>query len=466
MFKDTYFLDANEALRVASLQNKDHKYKLQLCYYAGKKIESNFVNFIHLPFEDFLENLAQGIYRLPTQIDFSGLELSEEVKNEIETNFFSLLEQAKVYRYELNLAYFNSMKNLRLNFSEPWRFYLRAHNSTKVMQHIMKALAKELERKGFYVVLDMQYGIEDEKCLKNMFFAKPHVKININHMDNIMLSDEVFNIVWFQDMMPFLQDSQKYIARKRDIVFHLTDDIGKKLLSKGIESKLQPFCIDKTVYKIRDNIVREQKVVFIGSSYKDRIKNKKFVQIAKRIIALYDKEGVFKYDCLYEISQEYNEDMKNINSIVGYVIRDILILRLCTIKTKYKIEIYGEGWDEYDEVKPYYKGILNYGKDISIVYNRATYVFIPTSYLLQQRIFEGTASGAIPLAYDNRYRTKENTKDIPVIYFQTVNELEKILNSDKVPKLDLEFFVKQYTYDKFLNRIVNIINTRKYNENV
>ena len=40
MFEDTYFLDSQEALRVASQKNRPNMSVLQACYYAGEKIET------------------------------------------------------------------------------------------------------------------------------------------------------------------------------------------------------------------------------------------------------------------------------------------------------------------------------------------------------------------------------------------------------------------------------------------
>ncbi len=94
-YRDTYFLSSEEALRVASQQNKQNNgYWLQTCYYEGEKIESDLVNLIHLPLGNLVDDLANGRYRIPEKVEFEGLDISDDIKISIyntprrQDNFF------------------------------------------------------------------------------------------------------------------------------------------------------------------------------------------------------------------------------------------------------------------------------------------------------------------------------------------------------------------------------------------
>ena len=459
MFEDTYFLDATEALRVASMENRSASNLLQVCYYAGEKIESELVNLIHLPFENFVDNLSQGIYRLPTKIDFTGLEISPEIKLDITNNFNILLEQAKQLRSEYNMAYFNAIKERKLNFDEPLRFYLPTASQTQVMQHVSRAIANTLKSMGYDVILDVRHQIEDTQCLKNIFLANPHVTININNMFNNFLSEDVFNFVWFQDPMPYLLDETEVEIRKRDFVFSLLPMFDTMLERKKIPYQRQGFCINEQVYKRNPNIKRERKIVFIGSSYLKFVANSKEALAATEEVTKVFLEGkAFTQDIIEDISKRYHMSKDFVESrFIPYVVRDIGLMQLCNLDIDYEIEIYGWGWDVYKELKPYYKGVLEYGNEIAEVYNSATFAFAPhQQYTLQQRTFEASACGAIPIVYDCRDISDEPSYDEALCYYKTTQDLENILKSD-IPKKDFTKLLEHNTYSSFVKRIIEII---------
>ncbi len=181
MFEDTYFLDQKKAIEVAKQQNRPSATTLQACYYNGDKLDIDLPNLIHLPFDNLIEGLAQGIHRIPTKIDLSGLNLSAEVKHEIFKNFNIAIVKAQALRDEYNKAYIESFKNYKPNFKEtPWRFYLPTYSSTQVMQHVSKSIADTLNDMGYSVIYDLKYGTEDVNCIKTLFLSRPHAKIELN----------------------------------------------------------------------------------------------------------------------------------------------------------------------------------------------------------------------------------------------------------------------------------------------
>jgi len=463
VFEDTYFLDSQEALRVASQKNRPNMSVLQACYYAGEKIETDLVNLIHLPFESFVDTLAQGVHRLPTKIDFTNLDISAAVKEEIKDNFQLLLAQTQGIRNALNEEYVKALKNRKLNFREPWRFYIPVHSNTQVLQYVAKAIAETLEHMGYEVLFDLRHGTEELHNAKNVFLFNPHVTINLNAMNTRLIADDVFNFVWFQDPMPFLRDKTKVQIRKRDFVFSLIPLFDKMLQEKGIPFERQGFCINDYAYRANPAIKREKKIVFIGSSYLKTIPYTPETKEAfKELKEIFLAGKTFTDEIIEQTALQYKFSADFVRSrFIPYIVRDIGLLELSKIKSDYEIEIYGWGWEAYAELKPYYKGVLKYGQEIADIYSSATFAFSPHQlYTLQQRTFEATACGAIPIVYDCRNISKEDTYEDALYYYKTSSDLEKILNAD-IEQKNFTRLLNEHTYKSFVEKILNIIEENK-----
>ncbi len=467
MCEDTYFLNADEALRVASLQNKTNGgYVLQVCYYSGEKIESEYPNLIHLPIENLVNDLAKSDYRIPTKVDFTGLDISASVKLEILQNFNISLEQARDYRNQYNAFYLKALKNAKLDFSEPLRFYLLAASGTRVMQHISKNIANALQNLGYEVLFVLDVGINDLNSLKKMAEFNPHVTININHINNAILGDDIFNFIWIQDY--FAIEQFKHIKlRKRDKVFHLVKSLASHLKKLNITSQYQGFCIDTSVYKCRESIQRENKIIMIGGSYKvgfDGIKHSKKDEIVKILLDDYllgtHTAGVEFGKYLQSLRKKFNITDVDLGEIVKYVERDGFLTYIANLNLGYKLELYGWGWEKNSELKKYYKGILSYGEEISKVYNSAKYTLVLGGYVLQQRTLEATASGCIPLIYDSRHNDmgSENEECFKesLLFFKKPDEIVSIIGTKH--ELDLNCIVKAHSYENFVNSMLCIIN--------
>ncbi|ABB43464.1 hypothetical protein Suden_0183 [Sulfurimonas denitrificans DSM 1251] len=461
---DTYFLSSKEALRVAKQQNRsddqDHEF-LQVCYYNGEKIDSNLANLVHLPINSLVDDLAQGEFRLPTKIDFNGLDILQEEVDVISENLTKAINEAQLFRQKLNNIYVDRLKNAKLDFNEPLRFYLFAHSCTTVMQHISKNIADTLIEMGYEVFFHLYEGHEEYNNYKKIFEFNPHVTININFIRNSFLSDDVFNFVWVQDPMPYLSDDSKITLRKRDYIFSLVNLIDDLLEKKGVEFQRQSFCVNEKIYKLNPSIKREKKIVFIGSSYLDFIPedNDQVNEAVKFMISFFHAGGEFTDEKIDKISNTFRLDKHYLSArIIPFIIRDISLIDLCQIKSKYKIEIYGSGWDKYEVLRPYYKGVLNYGEEIAEVYNSATFAFAPhQNYILQQRTLEAAACGAIPIVYDCRKLSKEKSYSEAVVFFKTFEDIEKVLLK-KSPKKDFKRLLQENSYKGFIQKLLNIIN--------
>lgn len=471
MYEDIYFLNSQEALRVATEQNRwEAGYKLQVCYYDGEKIESDLPNLFHLPIDNLLEGLVYGIHRVPTKIDFTGLDISAQVKMEVMTHFNITMQQVEEYRIQFNAQYLQVLKSAKLDFSEPLRFFLMGNSQTKVMQFVSKNLAETLEDMGYKVLFQLFKGTEDIRSLKTIYEFNPHATISINHLNNKYLGEDVFNFVWFQDPMDVITNNEAIYIRKRDYVFHLIQGLGVYLKNKGINSTLQPFMISQKEYKPRADVKKEKKIVFIGSSYQVKLDELKsdgnFGAVYTEAVELFEKNSCFKSlkhenSEIRYLMEKYHKSEKYIGNIYAYLSRDYCIEKLCGLQTDYGVEVYGYGWENNEVIKPFFKGQVQYGEDISKIYNSATYGFCPGPYVMMQRTLECAFSGSIPLVLDVR-RDMQDDYDVKLeegIEFFRIDELENLLQKETPQNREYPLLREEYGYSHFVNKILNIIDT-------
>lgn len=461
-YEDTYFLNPQEALRVASEQNRwgDNNYSLQACYYDGEKLDSELSNLINVSLDNLVEELAEGTYRIPTVLDFTGLNLSIEIELNILTNFNLSIEHAKNYREQYNKHYLEAIENLTLDFDEPLRFYIMASTSTQVMQYVSRNIAHTLKERGYKVFFDLREGAEDAGCFQKILKFKPHASISINHFNNGYLNDDAFNFVWFQDPMPIFYMNGEIYQRKRDFVYSLLEEFDEPMIKKGVIPTRQSFCVNTRDFKIHENIERKKKIVFVGSSYGNGILQSENVMEAIEYITLAFNNGENLNSTFMEaVAKKFTlNEAYLLNSLLQFVVRDTSVLWLCSHASNYEIEIYGHGWDVYESVRPFYKGALNYGDDIAEVYNGATYCFAPhQAYALQQRVLESAACGCIPIVYDCFDKKEDREYEEALEYFKTPEDLKHILFNDDIPNKDFTKLLSENSYEYFVDEIINTI---------
>ncbi len=471
--EDTYFFSRDEALQVATRQNRfDNDEKLQACYYDGEKIESDLVNLIHLPVDNLVEDLARGRFRLPTKVDLNGLELSSRVKIDITTNFNMSLFKVREYRNQYNQGYLKSLKTAILDFNEPLRFYLSASVTTQVMRYVSKDIANILEEAGHEVMYDLYLGIEDVSCLKNINQFNPHVTININHLNNSYLNDECFNFVWFQDPMPVMYNSDKIHLRERDFIFSYTTLFTKLLINKGVDKnqifKQYVFPVDTKSFFNNENIERSRKIVFVGSFYQPSSYSKHVNKdIDMELRQVLESGNMLSFETLKSIFNKHNvyidsdEESVYFNLIQQGYNRNISVEWLCE---KHEIDLYGYNWEIClnENIRKNFKGSIEKAK-LNNLYNSAKYVLAASGQVINtQRLGEMAHAGAIPVIYDSRGLTDEDeTWEDECLYFKTKEELEYILDNNIKPKKYMSKRMLEYfTYDNFFKIIFEQINIK------
>ena len=466
--EDTYYDSFAKALDVAKEENIIPFYEqLQICYYDGdREVETEYKNLIYLPCDEIVERLFILNTRLPTKI--------------LSINKIQIQKELDLFQIEKDLRHNNlkkQIKDIRLDFKEPLRILISSINGSLVVTDIYKMLEETFECNGYEVLFDINDNItimDDFRIANSVYNFKPHLVVSINRLRNHQLSDDMFSFTWFQDETLCLYDKSMILCRERDYFFYLEDGIKNALIAKGIPlNKLnyQTLALNSKFFYLKENLKRENKIVFIGSNYFEldnsvfkEYKNKH--NIIDELLIGFNNNSMTR-DILEESAIKYKEkeEIRSLEHltvfIYGAIVRLETVKWICSQST-IPVEIYGSGWEDVEEVKPYYKGILEYGSDISDAYNKAKYCLVanPQTYY-QQRIFESSACGAIPIVYESNTMTEKFYHRENVLLFHDKQSLYGCL--DQEPTESPFKIVENSNYNDFINKMILLIKENSIN---
>ncbi|MCF6309495.1 MAG: hypothetical protein L3J19_03310 [Sulfurimonas sp.] len=459
------------ALIVANQENRygpNNNTFLQICYYHGEKIESDLVNLVHLPMENMLENLSNGMLRIPEKIDFTGIDVPDNAKIQIEDNINKILSKSRDLQYRNAMKNYETAKTNKLNFNEIMKFYLPASANTRVMQYISKDIYDILKTREYKVMYDLTYGIEKYSTIRKVSEYNPHAIITINNFHNMFLNDEIFNFVWFQDVMPIMVDNEEILLRERDYFFSYTTTFTDLLIKKGVDKnkifQQQVIPVNTNQFYLDENVNKENKIVFVGSYYCDDYSDYISKDIDYELNILLKKGISLSVENIHEVYKKYNlvclDNANFITYIQQHYIRNACVDWLCENQTV-DVEIYGYDWDKSDKehILQKFKGKAE-KHELNYIYNSTKYALAASGQVINtQRLGEIVHSGAIPLIYDSREITDESeTWDDECLYFKTKEELDYILENNLEPKkYRSEEMLKYFTYDSFLDTILQVI---------
>jgi hypothetical protein len=474
--QDSYFfnvLDAIEETKKNNFVNVGHPtiFGKQICYYnADEKVEDLPENCIFVPLENFYNFFYTTKYRLPTRVVVYNDDFEAGGSEVLSNQLIKLLNLAITDRNKLIELYFDENKNLVPDFSdEKLRIFIPTSRYTTVMQYISKGIYDVLKENDNYEVKLFLDETEFESMsdylplLVAYHNFNPHIVININHILPFC-NDNVFNFIWFQDPIQFIMDKTEYKKKKREHFFSLTSFYDKCFERKKIPYERQNFAINEKVFKVNNKIKRENKIVFIGSSYINIVKPYNLDQnMVEELKSQLEKGLSFSEDFLENILKKYDIDKDIlVQKVIPYIVRDFSVIWLCQseLSKKFEIEVYGWGWENYPEVSGLFKGALNHGEDLVNVYSSAKYTLAPHSdYIIQQRVLEAVACGCQPILYDCREKDTAPYYEDVLIYYKSKDELLESFvecNDEK-----FESFIKIFTYKNFVEKILNIVEKEK-----
>jgi len=467
-----YFLNAQNALQEAQQQNRliygnNIRSSLQICYYDGNKLKNTPKNCINVPIKKLAKYLGHTKNMYPSTIDFSG---NDHLTNIDKTQFEHKVKIAFQKSFDIKIPKQNKLKmkikNLKVDFNDKQlRIFILNNKESTCEPYILENLSKTFKQLGHKVLYytsnnDMQ-TYHRLPLYKSIYKFNPHIVIDSNNtIRTNIFNSKIINITFIQDLLLLQENIDHIKLRKLDFIFSLQKKFDKALYLEGIQYKRGSWCIDDHIFKIYKNIKKEKKIIFIGDSYNKRmIYNDNIISnILDFCINIFNSGKSFTFSIIDDISTYFKIDKQIlINQIIPYIIRDLSIIWLCSIKTNFIIEIYGDGWDKYKEILPYYKGNIKYGKKMAKIYNSATFIFAPSIYITQRRIFEAIMCNAIPIVYDCRDFTGGDTLyDNYIYYFKTFEDLEKILNSNINIKLSKKIVKRANTtyFTKYLLKLI------------
>lgn len=464
---DSYFVDPLKALNVAKQKNRIFYIhpiidSLQICYYRGELPEHSIANLQHLELENFEEFFIRSRMRIPENLEVPE-ELEIEVKATVKAELNRLIGEVKRTRNALTLQLITKARATqpRLLVGEKPRIFVPANRLTTVMQYSSQGMAKVFADLGWQVLLyieanEMQ-GANLVEMLKQYIDFAPHACFQINNINNTFMHPDVVNIIWWQDLM-VLKQRQPLKWRANDYNFSISpvfDDYLRDCQATSV--KRLHFVIDEQVFHNRTTAAREDKIVFVGSSY---IKVLNFAdpqhsQAVERLLAVMRQGGCFDQQTVAQIAAETDLDYDFVFwKLLHYVIRDHAVKWLCADSTL-PVEIYGRFWGEDSEVAEHFHGELPHGDAVADVYRSARYALVCHPFEINsQRLAEVAACGCIPLVYDCRDVAEGPFWEDHCLFFKTAEQLQQIIRQGLQPKLAPEGLAANFTYKDAARRVI------------
>ncbi|APE06030.1 hypothetical protein BM528_09860 [Alteromonas sp. RW2A1] len=460
--EDCYFESYSDALKQAekSVYLNRSKSKLQLCYYDGKAQTSSLPNLINLPLENFEETLLTLQTRQPT---FIVHQQAQFVKDKL-----SLLHQRIAAKSE---ALKKLIRSQAINFHKPHRVYLNGEYMGRVVLKITELLKEAFIKAGYKVKFDINdkfSDMNDLRRLQSIAEFQPHITININRIRNDLINDSTFNFIWFMDPTLCLYDNSKFEYRERDHYFYLIDNFISPLLAKGVtrdRMTKQKFATNSDSFYLENKEQeRKNKMVFIGNDYfhvgDPTSEYRHQAEMIDELSALFNEQ---KLDLvtINNLARKYKEKgtIRSQEHVEMFIFTAIVRLEVLkwAVNSNIELEIYGEGWENYQEFVPFYKGILETDDDVRRAYNASKYCLLAhPQYFYQQRLMEASACGAVPVVYKDVTNLEQCDHLDNILTFTNQAELNNI--QDKQPRLDVQQIARDNSYEQLIRSIQEHVN--------
>lgn len=465
LIEDTLFSDFDEAMAESIKNNKIDTYnKLQICYYLGEKIAGTSKNLIHLDANNISDNLIRLGTRPPTKL---------KVSNEMEVEY-----QLKLF-FEKKDSLCRSLKekviDQCIDFKPPYRIYMSADYGGQVVLNVYRYLCDAFSSIGCEVFFDVNDDIllmDDHRRLSNIADFRPNIVFSINRLRNNIVNDKTVTFTWFMDPTLTMYDDTVFECRDRDFFYYLIDNFIRPIANKGVPDKQmakQSFATNPAylngVYKHEDTLLeRENKIVFIGHEYFSMSEPSSYYSTECRayreLKKLFDS-GELNENVLNELSVIYlNEGVikrqEHLEMFVFPALVRIEVLKWVVQQDNYELEIYGNGWENIDELSAFSKGALNSDEEVKKVYDKSRYALLAhPMYFYQQRLMEASGSGCIPLVYKGFLNKEEFCHYNNCLVFHDRKSLIDIIGG--TPKEPVDIIAKDLCYSSIAERTINIM---------
>ncbi|TAK61759.1 glycosyltransferase [Methylobacter sp.] len=465
--RDTYFVDPLLALNEAKQKKRVYCGHptidgLQVCYYRGELPLHGIENLIHVELPDLVDFFIISRLRLPERVEMPN-DLEEEVKAAVQEDFANALEIIKKKRLAFAQQLIRKAKALKpVVEGEPIRIFIPSYRLTTVMQYSSQGVAKAFEKRGCQVLFyiesnDMETGNVVDMLNKYIDF-NPHVTFNVNNVNHEFLHDDVINIMWWQDLMPRIRNHQLINWRNHDFNFSISPIFDQHLKQCGDERvERQHFVIDEDIFYSDDKQQRQQKVIFVGSSYLPvvNLADDQQLHVIAELVEILNQGGRFDEQTVTNIAERSAFSYWFVFwKLLHYVIRDYSVKWLCQNSTL-PVEIYGRYWDQDPLIAPFYQGELQHGVKVADAYRSAAYAIVSHPFEINsQRLAEVAACGCIPVVYDCRDVAELPHWDDCCLFFKTEQDLKNILDNRLVPAKSPLLLAQHFTYNAAVEHFI------------
>ncbi|MCK9395109.1 MAG: glycosyltransferase [Methylobacter sp.] len=465
---DSYFIDPLLALNTAKQKNRVYcKHPvidgLQLCYYRGELPEHDIENLVHIELHDFVDFFALSKLRQPERVEMPD-EMEEELKLSVREDVANALSASNIKRGLLIQQLTEKAKAQKpvVVDGEPMRIAILSSRLSTVMQYCSRGVAKAFEKRGWQVLVhieanDMELNNHIDRLSKIIDF-NPHAAFCVNSLFNNFYHEDVVNIIWWQDPMPQIKTQELLNWRKNDFNFSISPFIDHYLKQCGAETvERQHFVIDGEVFYSEDNRQRQQKIIFVGTSYLTKIDfaDDRQQQVIAQLVEILKRGGCFDQQTISNIAANSSFDYEYVFwTLLHYVVRDYSIKWLCQNATL-PLDIYGRYWEQDPLVAPFFRGELPHGVEVADVYRSATYALVSHPFEINsQRLAEVAACGCIPVVYDCRDVAEPPHWDDYCLFFKTEDDLRNILENRLVPAKSPLLLAQHFTYDAAVEHFI------------
>ena len=432
---DAYFLEEETATEIAQLNNRVRLAHptitgLQICYFDGVTAQDHPINLIGVRLEDSYDYFRETRNRLPTS--FVGAEQTPEELSQI---FEETLRKVAIEREERFLAMQKSWPCAPPTFDaqKPLRVFLATSRLTEVMQYASKNIGKAFELLGHEVMVSVEendleslHGTHHLHALQEF---NPHIIFNINYHSilNATIPDSVFNVVWWHDLMPDLQKKTQFEIRDRDYTYSALKQLDPFIEQCGVRDiQRQGFCVDTTEFFEDSRSPREDRIVFVGSSYIGHLydKSQNAANALLEIKEAFEAGVALDERFLQPIADRYKLSYEYVFwNLLHFVVRDMSVEWLCEA-SPLPVEIYGSGWGTNPKVREFHKGYIAHGVDLASLYRTSSYALVTHPFEINsQRLAEVCSSGTIPIVYDCTHSSYEPHWRHELTFYKRKDEL-------------------------------------------
>lgn len=463
---DSYFLDAEQARATACEQNRvklEHPTidGLQICYYDGEPLPNAPANCILVAADQLIDFLTTTRLRPPQRIVLPPHAAPADVQAAVGL-FEQILDQAKRAREQATATLFGkAFEHRPLHLpGRPLRVWLPTTRLTTVMQYASRNLAKSLRDLGHEVHVSCEAN--DMEQVSPYHFARdylcfgPDAVIAVNAGRPAYMHPDVVHIGWWQDPMPQITAATPLPWQARDLVYSISYQLDEHLNNCAAPTvQRQHFCIDTELFAVDPTARRDDKIVFVGSSYAGFLDGSDAERGALAELREWLEAGrSFDTGQLHALAVRHGLTFDHVFwNLFHYTVRDITLEWLCCV-SPIPVEVYGRGWQTNRTVAPFFKGELAHGRSVATVYNSASYGLVTHPFEINsQRLAEVAACGAIPVVFDCRNEHNAPHWERHCNFFKQCDDLRDTVQ--RRPEAAPTAIVGSYSYAAFARRIVN-----------